>query len=108
MKLFASILLTLAFATIAAAQTKIIAFSVTDVQKTSDNVYSATASTVKQYGKSVPVPSNGSALTVTTEGCTHIPAKGGENGIVAVNGYEAAELLFSSGATCAVVKISIN
>jgi hypothetical protein len=89
--------------TTAYSVTGITAASATDLGVTS---YTATVSNLKTpAGKPSTIPVNGSSITINAVSCTHVPAKGGENGIVVVNGA-ATTLLFSSGATCAVKSVS--
>jgi hypothetical protein len=77
------------------------AYSVANVQQTANDAYTATVDVVNAPGSKMPIPSNGSTITILTVGCKHVPAKGGENGIV-VNGPRGLSLLFASGATCTV------
>lgn len=110
MKLFASILLILSLASFAAARTYT-AYSVSGVQRTlTTDVYTATVNTVKvpdNKDSKAPIPSNGSAIIITTNGCKHVPGKDGENGIV-LNGPLGFSLLFSSGETCTVISAFSN
>src|SRR5271157_4762677 len=99
MKLFASILLTLSVAAVAAAQTYT-AYSVTDLANPAGNVYTATVHVSSNKTSPAPIFSNGAAVTITTTGCGYVPAEG-DSAIVS-NGPLGRTLLFSSGASCAV------
>ena len=110
MKLFASILLTLSLAAIAAAQT-ITAYSVTDLALNvkSANTYSATVNITNRPHATLPagqaVLNNGAAITITTQNCTHVPVKG-ETGIITGRAGSADRtLLFSNGGSCAVINV---
>lgn len=100
MKLFASILLTLSFAALAAAQT-FLAFSVSNVVRTKDNVYTAEKNTVDTHGEKSAGDYAYHFITFKTEGCTHVPGKGATAIFLGFpNGN--AELQFSDGGTCKV------
>jgi len=104
MKIIATILLTLCFATLATAQ-KYSAYTVAGVQQTSPDVYTATVSIVAKADRATPIPPNGSLLRITTTGCTHMPAN--ETAIVS-DGPLGRSLLFSGGMTCKIAKIEIH
>jgi hypothetical protein len=105
--LIASIALT-AFG-IANAQPTIQAYSVVGVTQTSADHYTATVNDTKSpVTKKAPLFTNGEVLVITTTGCTHVPAKGGENGIIVVNGTDSSTLLFTSAGSCAVVNVAVQ
>ena len=105
MKIIATILLTLCFATLAAAQ-KYSAYTVAGVQQTSPDVYTATVNIVAYKADRVtPIPPNGSLLRITTTGCAHMPTN--ETAIVS-DGPLGRSLLFSGGMTCKITKIEIH
>lgn len=106
MKLFASILLILSLASLAAAKSTYTAYSVADVQQTSTDAYTATIDIVNVPGSKAPIPSNGSAIRIATTGCAHVPAKD-ETAIVS-DGPLGRSLLFTSGATCVISKIWVK
>jgi hypothetical protein len=110
MKLFALILLILSLASLAAAQSNTntsTAYSVSGVQQTATDVYTATVDDVKvPGGGNVLIPANGTAITITTKGCLHVPGKGGENGIV-LDTPKGITLLFASGATCKATELGL-
>jgi len=101
MKLFASILLILSFASMAAAQTSTVAYTVANVQRTADDTYSVSVDDTKvPTNKKIPIPANGTALFIITIGCKHVPGAG-ENGIV-LTGPLGNSLLFGNGETCKI------
>lgn len=105
--LVAAIVLT-AFGIASAQSPAITAYSVTGVQVSAATDLGVTAFTATVSIVKVPKTTgvvNGDAITINTVNCTHVPAKGGENGIIVVNGA-ATTLLFSSGATCGVKSVT--
>src|SRR5271154_4794856 len=119
-KIFASSVLTFLLALVVVAQWEtmtaaaetpaITAYSVSNIQASGATdlavtSYTATVTTTKTPKTKGVV--NGDLITINTVSCTHVPAKGGENGIIVVN-VAATTLLFSSGATCAVKSVTTN
>jgi hypothetical protein len=107
MKLLASILLILFFGVAAAAQQTSNVYSVIELMgyEGQANMYAAVVSTVVDKTQQTNIPSDGDFVIITTSDCTHRP-KGPETGIV-VNGPNGRSLLFSSGASCTVVDITV-
>ena|SRR5271156_4138433 len=123
-KIFASSVLTFLLALVvvaqwetmtAAAQTPAItAYSVTNIQVSAVIVldaygvssYTATVSTTKN--PKTKNFTNGDLITISAVNCTHVPVKGGENGIVVVNGAATSLLFSDGGATCAVKNITLT
>jgi hypothetical protein len=69
------------------------------------NQYGAVVS-VASKPTTADVPSNGSFVTITTSNCDHV-TKAPETGIV-VSGPSGKSLLFSSGASCAIVSVAVK
>jgi len=78
------------------------AFSVADVSKTSDNVYTASkniaADKLAKAGKDV-----NDNVTILTTGCDHATTKG-ESAII-LTGPNGTTILFSNGGTCKVSRL---
>jgi hypothetical protein len=104
MKLFASLLLILSFAPLAAAKTYT-AYTVAGVRRTAADVYAATVDDSNAPGSKAPIPPNGTALIVATNGCSHVPGNGGESGII-LNGPLGRSLTFANGETCAIRSVT--
>jgi len=120
-KIFASSVLTFLLALVvvaqwetmtAAAQTPAItAYSVSNIQvsaATDLGITSYTATVTTTKNPKTKNFTNGDLITISAVNCTHVPVKGGENGIVVVNGAAASLLFSDGGATCAVKSIALT
>ena len=78
------------------------AYSVANIKRVADNVYTADANVVT--GKNVPLSGVPAHETITTTGCEHTPGQGASAIIVTTDA--GTRILFSDGSTCTVVGIN--
>jgi hypothetical protein len=100
MKILASILLALSFAALAAAQPTYIAFSVNNVVRVGDNVYTAEKYVVDTHGEANAGDAASQYIMFKTEGCRHIP--GATATAIYATTYAGAKIIFSDGPSCTV------
>jgi len=87
------------------------AYSVTNVEMATSTYfgvtsYTATVSTIKN--PKTKNFTNGDLITINAVSCTHVPVKGGVNGIVVVNGAATTLLFSDGGASCAVKSVELT
>jgi len=113
LSLAAIVIAGLTFHGIVNASPTITAYSVTNLQAASATdlgvtSYTATVSTTKNPKTKTKNFTNGDLITINAVNCTHVPAKGGEAGIVVVSGAATTLLFSDGGATCAVKSVTLT
>ncbi len=77
------------------------AYSVTNIHRVADNVYTADADVVT--ADKAPLGNVPAHETITTAGCDHVPGRGAT--AIIVTTPDGTRILFSDGGTCQVVAI---